>query len=100
MGSGGLLSLAGAKLPVAGRETTPPGLASLVRTSTITNIRMPQKPEALMRRDQTFRVSPLVATRRQPWARQHHFQDAQESVGDLKVPLVARLMKGKQDLIR
>jgi hypothetical protein len=94
------LSLTGANLSVAGRETTPPGLAWPIRTSTATDIRMPQKPESRMRRDQTFRISPPVATRSLRRARQHHFQDAQESLGDLKVPLVARLMKRDQDLIR
>jgi hypothetical protein len=50
-----------------------------------------------MRRDQGFRVSPAIAVRGTP--RQHHLQELDQVFRDLKIALVAGLMKGDQDFV-
>ena len=57
-------------------------------------------PEPLMRGDQTLHVLPARPIRCERLARQHHFQNAQQLVGNLKIPLVACLVERDEDLVR
>jgi hypothetical protein len=56
-----------------------------------------QIPEPFMRRDQGFDVPPAVSPGRQP--RQYRLQHMEQPLRDLKVSLVARIMKGDHDFI-
>jgi len=46
---------------------------------------VPQIPQPLMRRDETFHAPPAMATRRQRRPRQHHIQDVEELDRHLEV---------------
>jgi hypothetical protein len=62
-------------------------------------IRMPQQPQPLMRRDQAFHVAPSVAVWRWRRAGAQHLQDVKQLFRHLEIRLIARVMKGTQDVV-
>ena len=67
--------------------------------SPVVGVRVPQVPQALVRRDKAFHVAPAGAVRGERAARQHHFEYVQELLRDLEISLIAGVMKGDQDLV-
>ena len=58
-----------------------------------------QVPKPLMRGDKTFHVAPPCAIGRQGPSGQHHFQHEKKLFRDLKVRLIAGVMKRDQNFV-
>src|SRR5271165_2446178 len=68
-------------------------------TSKTIDVRMPQVPQALMRRDQALHITPTGSVRRQRTAGQHHLKHAKQFLRHLEIRLVTCMMERNQDLV-
>jgi len=63
-------------------------------------VRVAQLPEPLVRRDQSFRITPSPFVWHGWEVVQCHFQDAQQPLSYLEIVLIACFMERDQDLVR